>query len=67
MTIKFYYLGPSPPCRVVLMVFKALKLDFEPNFVNILEGEQYKPEYLAINPRGKIPAIKDGEYVLVER
>ena len=49
------------------MVFKALKLDFEPKYVNILEGEQYNPEYLAINPRGKIPAIKDGNFILAER
>lgn len=30
--------------------------------VNLLEGDQYKPEYLAINPKASIPALvrKDG-------
>ncbi len=29
--------------------------------MNIFKGEQFNPEFLAINPNGKIPAIVDPE------
>ena len=48
-------------------VLKALGLEFELNKINLMTGEQQKPEYLAINPRGKVPALKDGDYVIAER
>jgi GST-like protein len=36
-------------------------LDYELHTVNIATNEQSKPEFLAINPNGKIPAIVDPE------
>lgn len=32
-------------------------LVFEAHIVNLLAGDQYKPDYLAINPKGSIPAL----------
>ena len=29
-------------------------------------GEHHKPEFLAINPMGKVPAIADGDFYLWE-
>ena len=34
--------------------------------VSIPKGEQQAPEYLSVNPRGKIPALRTGEGVLTE-
>lgn len=34
--------------------------------VNMMGGEQRTPEYLAINPNGKIPALVDGDFILWE-
>ena len=67
MTIEFYFMAPSPPSRVVWMVLKALELEFEPKIIDLTKGEQKLPEYLAINPRGKIPGLKDGEFAITER
>ena len=67
MTIEFFFMNVSPPSRMVWMTLKALKLDFDAKVVNLMEGAHKKPEYLAINQRGKIPAIKDGDYVIAER
>jgi len=40
---------------------------FEAQRVNLREGEQRKPEYLAVNPKGKVPALDlDGGAVLTE-
>jgi len=66
MTIEFFYMKISEPCRMVWMVLKALKLDFDVKVVNLFKGEQKKPEFLAINPRGKIPALKDGDFAIAE-
>jgi glutathione S-transferase len=30
-------------------------------------GEQRKPEYLAINPMGKVPAIRHGDAIVTEQ
>ncbi|MBK7421802.1 MAG: glutathione S-transferase family protein [Propionivibrio sp.] len=34
---------------------------------NRQQGEQRKPEYLAINPMGKVPALKHGEAIITEQ
>ena len=34
--------------------------------LDVKAGEQRKPEYLAINPMGKVPAIRHGETVVTE-
>src|SRR4029079_11911593 len=42
------------------------KLAYEPVFVNILEGEQKKPEYLAKNPIGHVPTLSIDGVTYVE-
>ena len=34
-------------------------MPYEPHTINILKDEQFTPEFLAINPNGKIPAMVD--------
>src|SRR5258707_6481801 len=58
--IKFYY-HPSPnPAKVALFLEEA-GLPYELMPVDTRKGEQFKPEFLAINPNAKTPAIVDGE------
>lgn len=35
-------------------------------FVNLFKGEGRKPEFLALNPGGKLPVLVDGDFVLTE-
>jgi glutathione S-transferase len=48
------------------MAAVALGIKPELVFVDLQKGEQKKPEYLAINPNGKVPTLVDGSTVLWE-
>jgi GST-like protein len=58
--IKFYYSGAPNPMKVALML-EETGLEYEPVPVDTRKGEQHKPDYLAINPNAKVPAIVDGD------
>ena len=45
---------------------QELGVDFEGVTVNMRAGEHRSPQYLAINPAGKLPALVDGDLVLTE-
>src|SRR5215469_8338723 len=45
---------------------KEVDADFEFISVNLLEGEHKRPEYLRINPAGKVPVLIDGDRVIPE-
>jgi len=57
--IKFYYNGAPNPMKVALLL-EELGLEYEPVPVDTRKGEQFHPDYLAVNPNGKVPAIVDG-------
>ena len=61
--IKFYYSGAPNPTKIALFLEEA-GLPYEPIAVDTRKGDQHKPEYLAINPNAKVPAIVDGDAVL---
>ena len=52
--------------RKVLAVSHELGLSPEIQLVNVYRGEGRTPEYLAINPFGKIPTLVDGDLTLFE-
>jgi GST-like protein len=58
--IKFYYSGAPNPTKVALML-EETGLPYEPIPVDTRKGEQHKPEFLAVNPNAKVPAIVDGD------
>jgi GST-like protein len=58
--LKFYYSGAPNPTKVALFLEEA-GLPYEPIAVDTRRGDQHKPEFLAINPNAKVPAIVDGD------
>lgn len=63
--LKFYYnLGPNPT-KVALFLEEA-GLDYEPVPVDTRKGEQFTPEYLAINPNAKAPSLTDGDVTIFD-
>jgi glutathione S-transferase len=63
------YTAPTPNGHKSSCTVEALGFEYNTHFVNITEGEQKKPEFLAINPNGRIPAIVDrdlGDFPIFE-
>jgi len=64
MAITFYYGSGSPFSWKVWLALEHKQLPYVFNVLSLQQGEQKKPEYLAINPRGKVPALIDDGFVI---
>jgi glutathione S-transferase len=64
--LKLYDFKSSPNCQRVKVVLEEKKLPYEIVNIDLRAGAQKTPEYLKINPYGKVPAIVDGDTVLYE-
>lgn len=64
--MEFYTNPLSPNCRKVTAVAKQLGIPLEYKMIDVLKGEGRKPEFLAINPNGKVPTLVDGDVTLWE-
>jgi glutathione S-transferase len=63
--MKLYGFAATRSIRV-LWALNELGAEFEFVPVNILAGEHRHPEFLRINPAGKVPVLVDGDMVLTE-
>ncbi|NWG26514.1 MAG: glutathione S-transferase N-terminal domain-containing protein [Pseudorhodoplanes sp.] len=63
--LKFYYSGAPNPMKIALFLEEA-GLPYEAIPVDTRKGDQHKPEYLKINPNGKVPAIVDGDAIVFD-
>ncbi len=53
------YAGPTPNGQKIGILLEELGLEYQGHSVDILRGDQLTPEFLAINPNNKQPAIID--------
>ena len=58
--IDLYY-WPTPNGHKITMFLEEVGLPYEIRPVNIGKGEQFRPEFLAISPNNRMPAIVDRE------
>jgi GST-like protein len=63
--LKFYYSGAPNPTKVALFLEEA-GLPYDAMPVDTRKGEQHRPEFLAINPNAKLPAIVDGDVTVFD-
>lgn len=63
---KLYTHKHSANGRKVLAISHFLNLEPEIIKVNVYEGDGQNPEYLKVNPFGKIPTLVDGNFILWE-
>jgi glutathione S-transferase len=64
--IKLYDFKSSPNSQRVKVVLEEKKLPFEIVPIDLRKGEQKTPEFLKLNPYGKVPVLTDGDTVLYE-
>ncbi len=62
-----FYLTPGSCSTGIHILLEEIGLVFEAYIVNLLAGDQHKPEYLAFNPKATIPVlIRDDGVALTE-
>lgn len=64
--IKLYNADRSPNALRVRSVLYELGIEFEKIEIDMRAGDTKKPEFLALNPNGKVPVLVDGDFVLWE-
>jgi glutathione S-transferase len=63
--LKLYYANPSRAIRPRWLL-EEIGAPYELVRLDLAAGEQKRPEYLAINPNGTVPALVDGDLKLFE-
>ncbi|QDH70311.1 glutathione S-transferase family protein [Marilutibacter alkalisoli] len=63
--MKLYGLGPTRSLRAE-WALRELGVDFDFIPIDLLAGEAQTPEFLRLNPAGKLPVLVDGDLVLTE-
>jgi GST-like protein len=63
--IQFYY-HPAPNPAKVALYLEETGLEYEVVPIDTRKGEQFTPQFLAINPNAKTPALTDGEATIFD-
>jgi GSH-dependent disulfide-bond oxidoreductase len=63
--LKFYFNGSPNPTKVALFLEEA-GLEYEPIPIDTRTGAQFAPDFLKVNPNGKVPAIDDNGTVVFD-
>jgi glutathione S-transferase len=63
--LTLYHAAPSRS-SIVHWMLEELGQPYDIHLVSFKKGENMKPEYLAINPMGKVPALRHGDTVITE-
>ena len=64
--VTFFH-APHTRSGATRALFEELGVDYELRVLNLKTGTQRQPEYLAINPMGKVPAIRHGDALITEQ
>jgi len=64
--IKLYDFPQSPYCQKVRLVLAEKDLSYEKAFVDLTKGGQKAPEFLRLNPYGKVPVLMDDDEIIYD-
>lgn len=66
LPITLYY-SPQTRATGARVLLEELKVPYTLHVLNMKAGEQRQPNYLSINPLGKVPAVRVGETLVTEQ
>lgn len=66
MALELFWGSGSPFSWRVLLALEAKRLSYESRLLQFSKGEHKAPEFLALNPRGQVPCLRDGDVVVSE-
>jgi glutathione S-transferase len=64
--MKLFFHPMSQNARKVLITAQLLDVPMDLEMVDLTSGAGRQPNYLALNPNGKVPTLQDGSFVLWE-
>ncbi len=63
---QLYFISGSPPCWSVMLALEVKGLAYTPKRLDNAKREQKAPEFLALNPRGQVPVLIEGDLTVCE-
>lgn len=66
MALDFYWGSGSPYSWRVLLALEYKRLPYTSHLLQLAKQEHKSPQMLRMNPRGRVPVLKDGDYVSYE-
>ena len=64
-SLTLYHAAPSRS-SIVLWMLEEVGEPYDIKLIKLSAGENLKPDYLAVNPLGKVPALRHGDTVITE-
>ncbi len=66
MALELYWGSGSPYSWRVQLALEYKRLAYESNMLQFSMQEHKSPQMLRMNPRGRVPVLRDGDYVVFE-
>jgi glutathione S-transferase len=66
MALELYWGSGSPFAWRVMLTLEVKRLTYQSTLLEFSKGEHKAPGFLKLNPRGKVPVLKDDGFVLSE-
>ena len=64
--LTLYHHGSSACAAKVRFALEEKQLDWEGRYVDLMRGEQFAPEYVALNPKAVVPTLVHDAAVITE-
>jgi glutathione S-transferase len=64
--MEIYWVSGSPYSWRALLTLEIKHINYGSRVLEVSKRETQSPEFRALSPRGKVPVLKDGDYVLSE-
>ena len=66
MALELYWGSGSPFAWRVMLILEVKNLVYQSTLLEFSRGDHKAPAFLELSPRGKVPVLKDGDFVLNE-